>query len=187
MAAVNRSGCWGTVLFADGDWADRIFDGVVVDWECARIGVAHQRGPAFERMLDGLGGAAAGGHGCLLGQQPGMQLGQHRLGLLLAQLQALRRSDRVAVLQRVGPLRLAAFTPVRNAPPQPFRRAVDLLPVQGDLLMPGKPRRTSFPEETFIVKDRFGLDSKREGLNRASGSYRHFYRQPVPLAGDSHR
>ncbi|MDB5840722.1 MAG: hypothetical protein JWQ23_2674, partial [Herminiimonas sp.] len=31
------------------------------------------------------------------------------------------------------------------------------------------------------------LNSKREGLNLASGSYRHFYRQPVPLAGDSYR
>jgi len=53
--------------------------------------------------------------------------------------------------------------------------------------MPGKPHKTSFLEETFTVKDRFGLDSKREGLNPASGSYRHFYRQPVLLAGDSHR
>jgi hypothetical protein len=52
------------------------------------------------------------------------------------------------------------------------------------LLMPGKPRRTSFPEETFTVKDRFGLDSKQEGLTRAPDSYRHFYHQPVPLAGD---
>jgi hypothetical protein len=57
----------------------------------------------------------------------------------------------------------------------------------GDLLMPGKPHKTSFPEETFTVKDRFGLDSKREGLNPTSGSYRQFYRQPVLLAGDSHR
>jgi hypothetical protein len=57
----------------------------------------------------------------------------------------------------------------------------------GDLLMPGKPHKTSFPEETFTVKDRFGLDSKQEGLNPTSGSYRHFYRQPVLLAGDSHR
>lgn len=53
--------------------------------------------------------------------------------------------------------------------------------------MPGKPHKTSFPEETFTVKDRFGLNSKREGLNPASGSYRQFYRQPVLLAGDSHR
>ncbi len=53
--------------------------------------------------------------------------------------------------------------------------------------MPGKPHKTSFPEETFTVKDRFGLDSKREGLSQASGSYRHFHRQPVLLASDSHR
>ncbi len=53
--------------------------------------------------------------------------------------------------------------------------------------MPGKPHKTSFPEETFTVKDRFGLNSKREGLNPASGSYRQFYRQPVLLAGDSPR
>jgi hypothetical protein len=57
----------------------------------------------------------------------------------------------------------------------------------GDLLMPGKPHETSFPEELFTVKDRFGLNSKREGLNPNSGSYRPFYRQPVLLAGDSHR
>jgi len=57
----------------------------------------------------------------------------------------------------------------------------------GDLLMLGKPHETSFPEETFTVKDRFGLNSKREGLNPTSSSYRQFYRQPVLLAGDSHR
>lgn len=33
--------------------------------------------------------------------------------------------------------------------------------------MLGKPHETSFPEETFTVKDRFSLDSKREGLNPA--------------------
>ena len=32
--------------------------------------------------------------------------------------------------------------------------------------MLGKPHETSFPEETFTVKDRFGLNSKREGLNQ---------------------
>lgn len=53
--------------------------------------------------------------------------------------------------------------------------------------MPGKPHEISFPEETFTVKGRFGLNSEREGLNTASGSYRHIYRQPVSLAGDSHR
>ena len=53
--------------------------------------------------------------------------------------------------------------------------------------MPGKPHEISFPEERFTVKDRFGLNSKREGLNQTSGSYRPFYRQPVLLASDSHR
>jgi hypothetical protein len=53
--------------------------------------------------------------------------------------------------------------------------------------MPGKPHETSFPGERFTVKDRFGLNSKREGLNPTSGSYRQLYRQPVLLAGDSHR
>ena len=53
--------------------------------------------------------------------------------------------------------------------------------------MSGKPHEISFPEETFTVKDRFSLNSEREGLNPASGSYRRIYRQPVPLAGDSHR
>ena len=53
--------------------------------------------------------------------------------------------------------------------------------------MLGKPHETSIPEETFTVKDRFGLNSKREGLNQTSSSYRQFYRQPVLLAGDSYR
>ena len=53
--------------------------------------------------------------------------------------------------------------------------------------MPGKPHKTSFPQETFTVKDRFGPDSKREDLNRARKFYRHFYRQLFPLAGNSHR
>ncbi len=35
--------------------------------------------------------------------------------------------------------------------------------------MPGKPHGASFPKERFTVKDRFGLDSKREGLNPTSG------------------
>lgn len=53
--------------------------------------------------------------------------------------------------------------------------------------MLGKPHKASFPEETFTVKDRFGLDSKQGGLNPTSSSYRHFYRQPAVLAGDSDR
>ncbi|MET4575314.1 hypothetical protein ABIE13_000411 [Ottowia thiooxydans] len=53
--------------------------------------------------------------------------------------------------------------------------------------MPGNPHETSFPGERFTVKDRFGLNSKREGLNQTPDSYRQFYRQPVSLAGDSHR
>ncbi|MEK6305721.1 MAG: hypothetical protein V4752_05270 [Pantoea dispersa] len=53
--------------------------------------------------------------------------------------------------------------------------------------MAGKPHKTGFPGETFIVKDEFGLNSERDGLNPALGSYRQFYRQPVQLAGDSHR
>jgi hypothetical protein len=38
----------------------------------------------------------------------------------------------------------------------------------GDLLMPGKPHETSFPEKTFTVKDGKSLNSEREGLNSAS-------------------
>ncbi|WP_187576288.1 hypothetical protein [Stenotrophomonas maltophilia] len=53
--------------------------------------------------------------------------------------------------------------------------------------MPGKPHKTSFPEETFTVKDGFGLDSERDGLNLALSSYRQIHRQPVLLAGDSYR
>ncbi len=57
----------------------------------------------------------------------------------------------------------------------------------GDLLMPGKTHEKSFPYECFTVKDRFGPNSKRQGLNPALGIYRHLYRQLVPLAGDSYR
>lgn len=53
--------------------------------------------------------------------------------------------------------------------------------------MPGKPHGTCFPEERFTVKDRFGPDSKREGLNPTSGSYCHRYRQPVLLPSERHR
>ncbi len=53
--------------------------------------------------------------------------------------------------------------------------------------MPGKPHEISFPEERFTVKDRFGLNSKRESLNQTFGAYRQFYRQPFLLAGDSLR
>lgn len=53
--------------------------------------------------------------------------------------------------------------------------------------MPGKPHEISIPEELFTVKDRFGLNSKREGLNPTFRSYRPFRRQPASLAGDSHR
>jgi hypothetical protein len=56
-----------------------------------------------------------------------------------------------------------------------------------DLLMLGKPHETSFPYECFTVKDRFGTNSKRLGLNPAPGIYRHLYRQFAPLAGDSYR
>ena len=34
--------------------------------------------------------------------------------------------------------------------------------------MPGKPRKTSFPEETFTVKDGKSQNSERECLNLAS-------------------
>lgn len=53
--------------------------------------------------------------------------------------------------------------------------------------MPGKPHQASFTEETFTVKDGFGLDSERDGLNPALGSCRQLHRQPVLLADDSHR
>lgn len=54
-------------------------------------------------------------------------------------------------------------------------------------LMPGKPRKTSFPGETFTVKDGLHLSSEGDGLNSALSSYRQLHRRPVLLAGDSHR
>jgi hypothetical protein len=38
----------------------------------------------------------------------------------------------------------------------------------GDQLMPEKPRKTSFPEKAFTVKDGKSLNSERECLNPAS-------------------
>lgn len=35
--------------------------------------------------------------------------------------------------------------------------------------MLGKPHETSFPQELYTVKDRFGLNSQQEGLNPTSG------------------
>jgi hypothetical protein len=53
--------------------------------------------------------------------------------------------------------------------------------------MPGKPHKTCIPEKAFTVKDGKSLNSERDGLNPALGSYRQFHRQPVLLAGDSYR
>lgn len=53
--------------------------------------------------------------------------------------------------------------------------------------MLGRLHETSFTEETFTLKDRFGLNSRLKGLNPTCSSYRPFYRQPVLLAGDSCR
>ncbi len=53
--------------------------------------------------------------------------------------------------------------------------------------MPESRMKQAFLGECFTVKDRFGLNSKREGLDQTSGSYRQLYRQPISLAGDSHR
>lgn len=53
--------------------------------------------------------------------------------------------------------------------------------------MPGKPHKTSFPEETLTAKNDLGLDSERHSLNPALCSYRQLNRQPVLLAGDSYR
>ncbi|WP_230681289.1 hypothetical protein, partial [Paracidovorax cattleyae] len=74
--------------------------------------------------------------------------------------------------------RSEVFTPVRDGF---YRQGL------GDPLMLGKPHEISFPQEIFTVKDRFGLNSKRESLDPTSGSYRQRYRQPVVLASDSHR
>ncbi|MDQ1093094.1 hypothetical protein QE400_002507 [Xanthomonas sacchari] len=53
--------------------------------------------------------------------------------------------------------------------------------------MLGTPHETSFPQEVFTVKDRFGLNSQWEGLDPTSGSYRQRDRQLVVLASDSYR
>jgi len=39
--------------------------------------------------------------------------------------------------------------------------------------MPGKPYKTSFPEEAFTVKDGISLNNERECLNSASGTQTH--------------
>ncbi|MDF3983368.1 hypothetical protein P3W24_13755 [Luteibacter sp. PPL201] len=57
----------------------------------------------------------------------------------------------------------------------------------GDPLMLGTPHEISFPQAFFTDRDRFGLNSKQEGLDPTSGGYRQFCRRPVLLAGDSYR
>ena len=66
------------VLLADGDRTNGVLDQIVVVRQYARIGIAFQRRPALERVIDGLGRAAAGGDGTLRCQQPGAQLGHRR-------------------------------------------------------------------------------------------------------------
>jgi hypothetical protein len=61
------TGAFGTgeqrVFLADGDETDHVLDRVVVDRQVARAGVALQRGPTLEGVLDGLGRSAAGSDG----------------------------------------------------------------------------------------------------------------------------
>ena len=68
------------------------------DRQRARTGIALQRRPALERVVDGLGRAAADGDGPLGRQQPGVQFGQRRHGQFLAQRQSLRRIESGALL-----------------------------------------------------------------------------------------
>jgi hypothetical protein len=50
-----------SVLLADGNGTDRVFDSIVVDGERSRFGIARQRCPALECMLNGLAGTATDG------------------------------------------------------------------------------------------------------------------------------
>lgn len=43
------------VFLADGDGTNGVFDGVVVNRECARFDVTRERGPAFECVVNGFG------------------------------------------------------------------------------------------------------------------------------------
>ncbi|QDX29232.1 hypothetical protein Dpoa569_0000964 [Dickeya poaceiphila] len=42
-------------------------------------------------------------------------------------------------------------------------------------------------EGNFYRHDRKSINHQRQSLNSGLFAYRHFYRQPVPLAGDSYR
>lgn len=43
---------------------------IIIDWQRTRVGVAHQSRPALEGVVDGLGRAAAIGHGQAGGDEP---------------------------------------------------------------------------------------------------------------------
>ena len=80
---------------------------IVVNRQYARIGIAFQRRPALERVIDGLGRAAAGGDGTLRCQQPGAQLGQRRqswvdvgAGKVVERVHALQLQGRCHVCKR---------------------------------------------------------------------------------------
>lgn len=69
------------VLLADGDRADGVLDRVVVDGQVAGLGVAGQRGPAVEGVVDGLGGPGPVGDGGAGFDEPVMAKLQPGLGV----------------------------------------------------------------------------------------------------------
>ena len=56
------------VFLADRDETNGIFDGVFGDGQSTRVGITLQSTPALKGMVNGLDGAAAGGHVALFGQ-----------------------------------------------------------------------------------------------------------------------
>lgn len=85
------AGAFGTaerpVAAPEGNGSDCVFDGVVVDWQVAAVGVADQGRPALEAIVDGAGQAAAVGGPEPLGDEPVVQRSQARFRFALAQYQ----------------------------------------------------------------------------------------------------
>lgn len=46
------------VLFAQGNRTNAVFDRVIVDGQITGFGIARERGPAFQAVIDGFGGGA---------------------------------------------------------------------------------------------------------------------------------
>ena len=77
------------MIAAHGPGTHQVFDVVVVDGHVAVHQVGHQRGPAVQAVVDGIGDGAAVGHAPALQLQPDMHFLPQGLGPGLPHVQSL--------------------------------------------------------------------------------------------------